>query len=435
MVMQKTRHRASRTAAGLWGLAACAGIALALGAGHQSQLQEPPPASLPQPPTDEEREAIVTLRDGQRYTGILVSRDEKSLVLKIAGISTTLKANQVDRVQILAPINEQYRKMRAAIDDKDVERLLLLVEWLRSKSQWDSALVEVNHILEIQPDSGEAERLKGLIEAQKELAAKSGGGKRPPPPKVKPHEDANAGGDFPLLSDHDVNLIKVYEVNLTDPPRMFIDRDTIKTMIEQHVGDPLIPASPEARDALYRASPAKLLDMMFKMQARNLYDRVRVIDQPRSMKLFRDKVHRGWLENSCATTRCHGGSQAGRLMLATEKPGSDATVYTNFLILDRFKLHDGKALINYDDPAKSPLLQMAMIKERSAYRHPDVQGEQGRADTIRPVFRSEDDPRFTDALDWIKAMYRPRPQYPVEYTPPGPQGVPPEDPKAAPTIR
>lgn len=392
-------------------------------------MEEPPP----QP--EEEREAVVTLRDGQRYTGILVSRDDKSIVLRIAGINTPIKAGQVDRVQILPPINERYRQMRAAIDDNDVEGLLRLVEWLRAKSQWESALTEVDHVLEVQPDNPDAARIKGLIEAQKDLASKAGAGKKPPPPKIKKGEQPGGGTQFPLLSDHDINVIKVYEVDLSDPPRMVIDRDTIKLLIEQHPGDPLIPSTPEGQAALYRATPAKILDIMFKVQARNLYDRVKVIDQPRSMKLFREKVHRGWLENSCATSRCHGGAEAGRLVLATERPGSDPTVYTNFVILDRFKTRSGKPLIDYEYPNRSPLLQLAMAKDRSIFKHPEVPGEQGRADIFRPVFKSEEDSRFQDAVDWIKAMYRPRPEYPIEYTPPGPQGVPPPDPKAPPVTR
>jgi hypothetical protein len=421
-----------------WGMAVCAGLLVALGAAQPEvspqpttqpdKVEEPPP-----PASNEEREAVVTLRDGQRYTGILVSRDDKTIVLRIAGIETPIKAGQVDRVQILPPINERYHQMRAAIDDNDVASLLRLVEWLRAKAQWQSALDEVNHVLEVQPDNPDAARIKTLIEAQKELAANAGAGKRPPPPKVKKNEVA--GPAFPVLSDHDINIIKIYEVDLSDPPRMVIDHDTIKLLIEQHTGDPLIPSTPEGQQALYRAPPAKILDIMFKVQARNLYDRVKIIDQPRSMKLFREKVHRGWLENTCATTRCHGGSEAGRLMLGTDRPGSDATVYTNFVILDRYRTRSGKPLIDYENPERSPLLQLAMAKDRSIFKHPEVPGEQGRGDIVRPVFKSEEDSRFLDALDWIKAMYRPRPEYPIEYTPPGPQGVPPPDPKAPPVKR
>jgi hypothetical protein len=456
---QLTTHTGeSRRFLRAWGIALAAGLALAIGAAQPEkpapekptpQPENPAPAQPEKPPAvepppqettgeAEEREAIVTLRDGQRYTGILISRDEKTIVLRIAGIATPIKAGQIDHVQILPPINERYQQMRSAIDDKDVEGILRLVEWLRSKSQWDSALTEVDHVLALQPDNPDAARLKLLVQSQKELAAKAHAGKTPPPPKAKkdvvPAPGAT-GPTFPLLTESDINVIKVYEVDLSDPPRMLIDHDTIKTLIEQHIGDPLIPTTQQGRDALYRDPPAKILDIMFKVQARNLYDRVKVIDQPRPMKIFRDKVHRTWLINSCATTRCHGGPDAGRLMLATERPGSDATVYTNFLILDRYRTRDGKPLINYDDPAHSPLLQVALPKERSTFKHPEVAGEQGRGDLYRPIFKNEDDPRFQDALDWIKAMYRPRPEYPIQYSPPGPQGISPRDPKEPPIPR
>ncbi len=391
----------------------------------------PPATAAPQP--GEESEVVVTLRDGQRYTGVLVSRDDTTVVIRIGAIETKLKTGLIDRVQVLPPVQERYRQLREVIDDNDVEGLLRLVQWLRSKSQWDDALAELGRVLAIQPDHPQALELRNMVESQRELARKAGLGKRPPPPKASPKAEKQA--DFPLLSDRDVNLMKVYEVDLTDPPRMVIDRDTIKALIEEHEGDPLMPTTPEGRDALYRTSPSRLLDLMFRIQARNLYEKVKVIDNPRSMKLFRDRVHRGWLINSCSTSRCHGGNEAGRLMLATDKPGSDTTLYTNFLILERYKTREGKSLINYEEPAKSVLLQMGLARDRSAAKHPEVPGMQGNSDLFKPVFKSEDDSRFQDAVSWIKAMYRPRPVYPVEYTPPGPEPIPPADPKAPPVKR
>ena len=92
------------------------------------------------------------------------------------------------------------------------------------------------------------------------------------------------------------------------------------------------------------------------------------------MRLFRDEVARSWLANSCATARCHGWPDAGRLRLTNKKPGMDAAVYTNFLILDRFRMADGRALINYDEPAKSPLLDMALPRDPARISHPSARG-------------------------------------------------------------
>lgn len=400
-----------------------------------SPAPSPAPAvETPPPPqagdANEAREAVVLLRDGQRYTGLLVSRDDEKVVLKIAGIDTPIPTSQIDRVSIMAPVLDRYRTMRGAIDDNDVDRLLMLVEWLRARSQWDPALNELDHILKVQPDHFDARRLKTLVVSQKKLAQAANAPKatRPVPKAAAPQPEV---GDFPLLAEHDINLIKIYEVDLNDPPRMLVDRRTITRLMDEHAGDPAIPGTQDGREALYRQTPGRILETMFKVQARNLYGDVQVLDHPRAMRLFRDEVHRSWLINSCATSRCHGGPDAGRLKLFNKKSGTDPALYTNFLILDRFRLADGRALINYEEPAKSPLLQLGLPREGSLAPHPVVPAVEGHGDLWRPFFRSADDRRFQGAVEWIKAMYRPRPDYPVQYTPPAPSAPKP----AAPPIQ
>lgn len=396
----------------------------------------PPPAPTGAPsgspttaPVGEPREAVVQLKDGQRYTGELVEQGPQRIVLKIAGIETPIQLSLVDSVEVLPPVLERYRAMRATIDDNDVERLLLVVEWLRARDQWELALAELDHILDLQPDNGEARRLKLLVEAQRNLTQNQ----TYPAPKadVVP---APALVDFPLLSEKDVNLIKVYEADLADPPRMLIDRETITRLLEEHAADPLIPKNPQERDAIYRWSPARILDLMFRVQARNLYANVKVLDAPRPMRLFRDDLNRGLIANNCATSRCHGGVEAGRLMLTNKRPNSDQSVYTNFLILERFKLPDGKPMINYDEPGASPLLNMALPRDVAAVKHPQVPGPGGRGDLWKPFFKSTDDPRFQAGLEWIQSMYRPRPDYPIEYHSPAPEPVRPK-PGEKPVVR
>jgi hypothetical protein len=374
------------------------------------------------------REAVVTLKDGQRFSGELVERTTDRVVLRISNIDTPIPIGMVERVEILPPVLERYRAMRAMVDDNDVDRLLVLVEWLRARQQWDLALAELDHILEVQPENPEARRQKVLVESQRELAQR----------RVPRSRDAGpapaALPDFPLLTERDINLIKVYEVDLADPPRMVIDRETVTRLMDEHPGEPGIPRTPQEREAMYRLSPARLLDVMFRAQARNLYGNVRVLDQPRPMRLFRDNVHRSLIANYCATTHCHGGAEAGRLMLANRRPNAEGTVYTNFLILERYRLPDGTPMINYDEPAKSPLLNLALPREMASVKHPPVPGAGGRGDQWKPFFRSTDDRRFVEAVEWIKAMYRPRPEYPIEYRGPASEPVLPR-PGEAPVVR
>jgi len=65
---------------------------------------------------------------------------------------------------------------------------------------------------------------------------------------------------------------------------------------------------------------------------------------------------------------------------------------------------------------------MALPRERSSRPHPDVSRTAGRRGW-RPFFREPDDLRFRRAVRWIRLLSDPRPDYPIDYTPPVPRGV------------
>ncbi len=395
--------------------------------------------AVPADPEDEDIETAVLFIDGTRATGVLVEHTAERVVLVNNGIRRSYAAESVARLETLPPVSERYRQMRAAIGDDDSDQRLMLAQWLRAHRKYQLALDEVSGILGHDPRNPEALRMKTWLEQQLRLRTRAvervAPGAPPAPAEARP---LNPGDPFPTLTPEQINLLRVFEVDLADPPRMMNDPDAITALIDTFAADPLIPATREGREALYRRQPAQILDLMFRLRARDFYGRIQVLSDPASMKLFRERVHGAWLLNSCATSRCHGGEAAGRLFLATRHPNSDATVYTNFLILDRFRLANPKAingapaadqkgrpLIDYDEPARSPLLHMAMSRTLSAFPHPDVPDAAGRLKPLSPVFHSTNDRRFRDAVDWIKAMYLPRPDYPIEYTPPLPPGPPP----------
>lgn len=372
-------------------------------------------------PQSERTEVIVALRDGREVSGQLIRRDPEQIVIRINGIDTPFSTDMVEDIRVMPSALEQYRELRASIDDKDVQQLITLIKWLQQRRLYEEALDELAHVLNLEPSNPDGLSLRKLIESQILLDVKAG-------------QSRPAGGDgmhkparsmepvFQLLGDDQINLIKVFELDLSDPPRMIVSRDTITQLIERYAGNPLIPSTRDGREVLYRDRPEKILDLMFRVRARDLYSQVKVLDHPTPMRRFREDVHRGWLLNGCATTNCHGGQEAGRLWLYNRKPSSDATVYTNFLILDRFRMSDGKALIDYNDPANSPLLQMGLPREDSLYPHPRVERMNLGRDW-RHVFGSSDDRKFMDAVAWMNSLYRPRPEYPVIYKPPVPAGA------------
>jgi hypothetical protein len=401
---------------------------------------EPAAASVPLPEDilpgveadpNEELEAVLVLRDGRRVNGFLVERGDEGVVLRISGIATPFGAELIERIETLPPVIDRYRSLRRAIHNDNPSQLILLSKWLMAYGKYEWAVGELAALIEKDPSQTEAASLLVLARKQAELEAKSGG-KRPEGGASSPSGASRAPSrpskpEFPVLTAEQINLIRVYEIDLQNPPRLTVPKELIDQIIERYAGNPLVPRVREGRESLYRRKPIEIVELVFKLRARELYGMIRVNEHPRALRSFRDDVHQGWLMNACATSACHGGSEAGRLQLAVQRPGSDATVYTNLLILDRFRTASGQPLIRYDDPASSPLLQMALPRDHSSYPHPPVGGG-GRAGgkSWRAPMNSPDDQNFAATVRWIKAMYTPRPEYPIEYQPPK-SLVPPTD--------
>ncbi len=364
-------------------------------------------------------ECVVTRRDGKEITGIFVDQNADRVVVRVSGVRTVIPRVQIQRVEFLAPVEDRYEALRATIADNDTEGLLYLAEWLRQRERYELALKEVNTALRVEPYNEQGKSMRSWLEQQIKLENRErtdrGGASIP---AVK----RNRGSAFPMLSRDEINLLRVYEIDLDNPPRLLIGRDVIERFMSDYAQSELIPVTRDGRESFLRLPPARILEIMFRLQAREYYPDVRVMGDPESMRQFKRNVHATWLNNACASARCHGGENAGRLWLQNKNINSDATTYTNFLILDRFRLPDGTPMINWDEPARSPLLQMALPRNSSLTPHPDV-GRGPGSRGWRQVFRTTEDRRFAQAVAWIDSMYRPRPNYQIDYTPPVPSGA------------
>ena len=386
--------------------------------------QEAPANESSQPATDAPQEVVVLLRNGREVTGLLIRDDKEVVVLDIEGISTSFKKSSLRNMRVLPPVMERFAKMRSMLSPDDLDGRVLLAEWLRTREQYDLALSEIETVLNMDPLHPRARLLEKWLKQQIELESRrvertdSDGQKGTAKDRYASRLESRR--KFPLLKPEDINTIKVYEIDLDHPPKMLIERETIDQLIRENAESPLIPGTLEGREALYRQRPEEILRLMFRLKARDLYSQVLVLDQPRAIRLFRSNVHGRWLINSCATMQCHGGERAGRLWLYTDRPNSDETVYTNLVILDKYRLKGDIPLINFSQPAKSPLLQMGLPREISLYPHPDAPRTRGSRGW-KPVFPKTDDRRFRAAVEWISSMYRPHPDYPIEYTPPVPK--------------
>ena len=373
-------------------------------------------------PADPEPEVIVYLKDGRQFTGLRTRSSDEEIVLRIGGVEMPFAVEEIERTKVLPPILERYRNLKAAAGDEP-ELILRVAEWLQSRERYELALSEVQRALSIDANSAEAKKLKLVLEEQIRLKMRS----------IKPKEDeqgehaAESVGDdkrkperpqhFPVLTPAQINLIKVYEIDLAEQPRFMIPRASVEKLLEAYAGNPLIPATQEGKDALMRRPAGEILGLMFELRAREFYGDVQVFDQPKAMQMFRDGPARTWLNNSCATTQCHGGMEAGRLVLINRRPAADVAMYTNMLILTRYKTNKGQALINWEAPERSPLLQMGLPRSQAIFQHPEVPSGATGADAWKPVFRGKSDPMFRGAVEWLRKMQQPRVDWPVDYEP------------------
>lgn len=376
---------------------------------------EPAEPEQPAPQADDTvREVVVTLTSGREITGFLVSENDEQVVIRINGIDTTLPRNRVAGVRELAPVSERYRELRGMVDDNDIRARLALVEWLRARRAYRLAQSELESILERDPGNPDAETLLNWVRNHLALAERE-------PRQQARERRAPAAPSIPTLSDADINRIRVYEIDLRTPTRVIVPDDVIRELMVRFPDT--FPVSVEERDAILKSDPMDKLRLLFDRKARDLYDRVRILEDPPAMSGFKNRVHAGsggWLMNACASNRCHGGSEAGRLQLLTQRPNSDQTAYTNFFILDNFRLADGTPLINHEEPARSPLLHMALPRRASLYPHPEV-NRQVRGQDWRFVFRNTSDRGFQQTVEWITSLYRPRPDYGIVYPPAQPE--------------
>ena len=375
-----------------------------------------PPDATPPAPGDD---ILITFASGQRTEGVLVSSEPGLFIVRIGGLDVRLRPSDLSSIVRLPSVEERFEQLRGVAPIEDVSALLALSSWAESRGLLTRALGVVEEALDLEPQNGDALRAKATLERQIELK------------RLQRITAANATEEadeaekefsipvrelvirqFPMLTPEQINLMKVMEVDLKDPPRILISLETIEALIRTHGDHPSMPVTRAERDAFRHAPAAEILDMIFRVGARELYSQVRVIGHPTSMREFRDRVNAAWLTNAMATTRCHGGTAGGRLQLQNRKPSSPESFYTNFLILDRFVTRDGEELINYARPERSVLLEMGLPRGDAIYPHPEVPG-------WRPLFRSRDDRAYQRTVEWIRKMYQPRPMYPVEYTPPG----------------
>lgn len=355
----------------------------------------------------------------QPLRGEVIEVGEDFVTLKIGPVLQSYALERIDRFEVQPTVDESFAQMRGLLSDRDTDQILELCLWAMREGREDLAIPQLQAVLVREPGHGRAGDMLRDAQARATLREREGVGRRPAP-QPKPALPGASAEAVPALKADEINRIKVFELDIARRPRVEIAEGTIDLLIERYADTPEIPKTQEGRDALRRLAPLRQLDLIYRLRAREFYDRVRVLDDPEHLLDFRDRIHRAWLVNACASSECHGGSAAGRFQLRTQRPNHESTWYTNFYIITQYRMADGRPLLDHDQPADSPLLHLAMDRAQSKAAHPVVGAGPGGRDAWKPVIRSTEDRHFEQAVAFIERLYKPRPDYGISYEPAAP---------------
>lgn len=228
-----------------------------------------------------------------------------------------------------------------------------------------------------------------------------------------------------LLSEDQINLIQVYEIDLDTEPRVRIDQDVLREFLEDPdyaSRDGMPTGRTQIRDFL-RAEGYQQLGLFFQMRAREYYAEVQVREEPdrlRAWQRINSRYINQYFMNAFANKPLGEGVQLryqGRpideIPLIAHGRDAETIAYTNFYILSQMTA-DGVPMIDRSQPEESIIVQWALPREDAVSDAPDVAG-------WRPHFRSmeDDDPRREELINWIESLINGNQdsQYGIEFAP------------------
>lgn len=210
-----------------------------------------------------------------------------------------------------------------------------------------------------------------------------------------PADAQNREKDDPYLSEEDISLIRVYEVDLqTDPPpTVRIPRDELRNFLMEFQSDDRIPRGKREQEDWLRSDGHKQLALLFQLKARDYYKHVRISSRIESLRNF-SNIHRRYILGYFQPT--FGSGEIQSLYLFPQGRESDRIEMTNYYILTQAAI-DGKPIIDRNAPDQSLLVQWGLPRAEAKFPAPDVKGWE-------PKFKNTEDERFIELVDWIKSL-------------------------------
>lgn len=215
------------------------------------------------------------------------------------------------------------------------------------------------------------------------------------PIPIAPRDDAGEQGEGPkMLDDDQINLIKIYEVQLNTKPRITFSRDDLEEFLREYATDDRVPRGREGHQQFLRAEGYEQLKLMFDVRARDYYGKANYRGEPAPMSVWHRQIHRNYVLEYFR--EYFGTGQIPAIYLFPQGRDASRIAYTNFYILTQIRV-DGVPIIDRDRPEESLLLQWGLPRAEAKFQAPDVPNWE-------PRFRSTEDERYKSVLAWIKSL-------------------------------
>jgi hypothetical protein len=370
----------------------------------------------------EAKTAIVHIKDRTTpMRGELVSESSDAIVLKIANIPTTIEKSRIERIEYeLSPVEKFQEQLQAIDDDAHEKRYMLAreafdnVELLPGQRlALDQAIAaELQSLTKAAPDMEQAKILLELTqtrirEAREEAAEQAADNNARPtrPTPQNQQQAAQATDELPVLNDKQRNLLKVYEINTKNKPRVVVPNDTLNKLLDEYRSAPALSdyIGPNGEARLKRMDGYEQLSLLFDVKARNLYDEVIIRDEPKVLQAWRTKYNPRMVVGYFA--RYFDAEQIPGFRIHDQRANREAEAYTNYYIIRNLEV-DNRPLIDLNRPRESVLVQWALPRDSATFPAPQVKG-------WRPYFTGLEDPRLREFESWIQSIFTR--DYPIQY--------------------
>lgn len=346
----------------------------------------------------------IDLSDGRRFYGTILQDEFEEVVLEVEGVKMTFKREQVRRVYVDPPFEVSYELMLNSVTPSNEKQFRFLIEWLLYKDQVELAR---SHLDESTLDTPTINALRRRVQ----LKLNASGNAKPEKLDNDPSMSVPSEGKkiSRILTHGEVNLIRAFESYSNNPPPVMFSESVRQQLLDAFADDPRIKTGTELRHRVVNGSDRELFQIIRELRAEHFYSEIDEIQEPESLRRFRQDVHDDWLVNRCGTNACHGGIESGFFYLHQQPRNDDRARYANLLTLERLQVNPTWPLLNFNQPEQSLFIQYGLQRNLADNPHPEVDG-------WKPVPELRRQDEYEAAIAWIQSMRQvPRPTYPIEY--------------------